>query len=563
VISLGFKVRSVVALVWAVVCCVVGVVGATHVAWATEPAAEGTSSSEVDAGAPAESGTDATDDAAGSGPRPPLATPDEAPAAPDKTAPTPAPVPVPVAAEIFVRLRDRDVFAIRTERGAQSAAARAQAAAQVLERMLDERDLPEVRVEEQDELAVVYGGAVPIVQLHPLDAAAANDGSLAIHAASVAAKVREALRTERQRKAVAETVFAFSLFVFSGLIAVLLLGKVRELGAKTHAWVDGHPERLPALRIHGIDLVRPTAVRGALLVALRLGRILSQLGIAYGWILFASSLFESTRTYTERLTGFVLTPLSALIGRVGSALPLLVIAMAALLATALLVRFVGLFFGSVARGETTLGWLPSDLAVPTAALVRLGIVIAALVLAAPLITGNDDGALARAGVAALLALGFASAPVLASVAAGMPAVYGRKVRVGDYAEVGGRAGRVLSIGLLEVCLEDAEGCEVRVPHLMSLVHPTRALGSSAISTLDVVIDPRAHQADVRAVLLSVARRFGSFSRVDLVRLDAEGAHYRVVARGGSAAREVDLPTAIAEALSRDGIGLGHARRERS
>src|SRR5262249_32882644 len=215
-----------------------------------------------------------------------------------------------------------------------------------------------------------------------------GDASLSIHAASVAAKIDEELRSERQRKAVVETVFAISLFVFSALIAVLLLGKVRELAGKTHDWVEKHPERFPALRIHGIDLVRASAVRGAFLVALRIGRLLSQLGIVYGWVLFASSLFEATRTYTERLSGFVLTPLSALIGRIGSALPLLVIAMAALLATVLLVRFVGLFFGSVARGETTLGWLPSDLAVPTGALVRLGIVIAALLLAAPLITGN-------------------------------------------------------------------------------------------------------------------------------------------------------------------------------
>jgi len=463
----------------------------------------------------------------------------------------------------MVRIHGHDVFAIRTERGDRSSAARAQIATQALERMMEEHDLPEVRVEERDDLAVVYGGSVAIVQLRPGDAAAAGDTSLSIHAASVAAKVREALRTERQRKAIAEAVFAFSLFVFSGLIAFLLLRKVRELGAKTHAWVDGHPDRLPALRIQGIDLVRATAVRGALLVALGLGLILSQIGIVYGWVLFASSLFESTRTYTERLSGFVLTPLSALLGRVGSALPLLVIALAALLATALVLRFVGLFFGSVARGETTLGWLPSDLAIPTAALVRLGIVVAVLLFAAPLITGSDNGALAHAGVAALVAVGFASAPVLASIAVGVPVIYRRKVRAGDFAEVGGRSGRVLSISLLEVRLEDADGCEVRVPHLMSLLYPTRTLGPSPAATVDIVVDPRAQQAEVRQLLYDVARRFGSFCRVDLVRLDAGGAHYRVVARGrGLLATQGDLATAVADALAREGIDLGHTRAER-
>jgi small-conductance mechanosensitive channel len=547
VIGIGSKVRSIVALFWAVVCCVVGTVG---IAQAGEPTADGSTWSEADGDIPASDG------------RPEVGR--------DSAAIEYAPAALVVAPPVFpptpegvVRLRDRNILEIRTGQGAKSPAARAQAASQALERMLDEHDFPDVHVEEQGDLAVVFGGAVPIVQLRPADAAAAGDASLSIHAASVAAKISEALRSERQRKAIIEMVFALSLFVFSALIAVLLLGKLRELAGKAHAWVEGHPEKLPALRIHRIDLVRAAAVRGALLVALRIGRLLSQLGIAYGWILFATSLFDSTRTYTERLTGFVLTPLSALIGRVGSALPLLVIAMAALLATVLLVRFVGLFFGSVARGETTVGWLPSDLAVPTGALVRIGIVIAALLLAAPLITGNDDGALARAGVAALLAVGFASAPVLASVGAGIPAVYGRKVRVGDYAEVGGRAGRVLAVNLLEVRLEDGEGCEIRVPHLMSLLHPTRIVGGSPAARLEVTVDPGAPQAQVRALLLDVARRFGSPCQVDLLRLDADGAHYRVVARRSSLAPEADLATAVADALEQDGIGLGRARTERA
>ena len=51
----------------------------------------------------------------------------------------------------------------------------------------------------------------------------------------------------------------------------------------------------------------------------------------------------------------------------------------------------------------------------------------ALVLAAPMLTGTDDGALSRVGVAVLVALGLASTPVLASVAAGLPPAFGRRL----------------------------------------------------------------------------------------------------------------------------------------
>jgi hypothetical protein len=457
-----------------------------------------------------------------------------------------------------VRLHDRNVFTIRAPLGGQSAEARARAASQTLERLLEERELPNVHAEEHAERVVLFGGTTPIVQLGADDAIAEGDESVSVHAAAVAAKVREALQSERQRKAIAETVFSVSLFAFSALIAILLLGKVRELAGKLQTWIAEHPDRLPSLRFHGIDLVRPAAFRGGLSVALRGGRILSQAGIAYGWLLFASSLFESTRTYTERLTGFVLTPLSALIGRIGSALPVLVILAAAILVTVLVVRFVGLFFGSIGRGETTLGSLPRDLAVPTGALLRVGIVIVALLFAAPLITGADDGALARLGVATLIALGFASAPVLASIVAGLPAIYGRRIRVGEHVEIAGRAGRVVSVSLLEVRLEDDLGCQIRVPHLTSLLAPTRVLGPMPLAVIDVVADPTTAQGHVRSVLLGEARRFGTHVKVELVRLDAEGAHYRVSARAPASQGDDDLATALAAALAREEVALGRS-----
>ena len=464
--------------------------------------------------------------------------------------------------EAAVRLHDRNVFSIRAPLGGQSAEARARAATQILERLLEERELADIHTEEHAERIVVFGGTTPIVQLGPEDAVAEGNESLSVHAAAVAGKVREALQSERQRKAIAETVFSVSLFAFSALIAILLLGKVRQLAGSLHQWMAAHPDRLPALRFHGIDLVRPAAFRGGLSVALSGGRILSQLGIAYGWLLFASSLFESTRTYTERLTGFVLTPLSALIGRVGSALPVLVILGVAVLATVLLVRFVGLFFGSIGRGETTLGGLPQDLAVPTGALVRVGIVIVALMFAAPLITGADDGALARFGVATLVALGFASAPVLASLVAGIPAIYGRRMRVGEHIEIAGRRGRVVAVSLLEVRMEDDLGCQIRVPHLTSLFSPTSVLGLSPVAVIDVVADPLAAQSHVRSVLLGEARRFGTNVKVELLRLDAEGAHYRVSARTPLSQGDDDLATALASALVREEVALGRSSSTR-
>ncbi|WP_437283213.1 mechanosensitive ion channel family protein [Sorangium sp. So ce375] len=475
--------------------------------------------------------------------------------------PAPAPEPPPPVVEqpeARVELLGRTVFALRVHRGSLSPPERAREAARVLERAAQEKAVPEVRVDEQDGVAVVYVGDRPLVHLGPEDAAAAGDTTVAAHAAAIAATVRDVLAKEQSRSRLATSVFSFSLLVFSGLIALLLLRKVGELVERGRAWVAEHPERLPALHVRGIEMLRPAASQGALSVALGAAGVLVRLGIAYTWILFALSLFASTRGTSERLTGLVLAPMSELMGRIARSVPVLVLAILATLAVIVLIRFVGLFFGSVSRGETSLGWLPSDLAIATGVLVRFGIVVAALLLGAPLITGTDEGAFTRIGFVVLAAAGLASTPLIASAAVGLSVVYGRRLRVGDVAEVGGRAGRVRELTLIEARLEDEDGCVVRVPHLLSLFHPTRIRGRPPLVAVEISVDPAADLDRVRELLLKTGSGLGSRARAALVAIDEGGAHFRAtMACDGDDVRSRWL-TAVAQALATAGVALGRA-----
>jgi small-conductance mechanosensitive channel len=453
-----------------------------------------------------------------------------------------------------VRLGDRVVFSLRVGHGQVSADERARSASAALERLRDAGSSPSFRFEVSREVAVVYGGAAPILQLYPEDAVAAGDSSLRIHAASVTAKIADAFRWEGRRQVITSTLLSISLLLVSGLIALWLVRKATYIIDRGRRWLKEHPQRVPALRVASLELVRPASVRTGLSVALGLARFLTQIGILYGWLLLALSLFDATRGYGERLTGYVLTPLGALVGRIGLAIPIALVATLALVAVLILLRFIRLFFASVASGETYLTLVPPDVAVATGVLVRVGIVVVVLLLASPLITGNDDGSLSRAGLAALVAVAVACTPVLACVAAGMPVVYGRRLQPGDYVELGRRSGQVKSVDLLDVKLVDEIGCEVRVPHLAQLFQPTRVLGRVPLSTLTVTVDPRHKQSEVRALLLERARRFGPSSSVLLEQLDGRGAVYRITAPTSLVPGE-DLACAIADALTESGVRL--------
>jgi len=460
-----------------------------------------------------------------------------------------------------VRVHEHVAFSLRAARAGQTAQERARAASHALESVLDDPDQPTTRVEEEPGSAVVFVGKTPVVTLGDEDATVAGgDTTLHVYAAGVASRIDDSLRAERKRSAIATSVFSLSLLVFSGLLTFLLFQRVGDLSGRARAWVRTHPDGIPALKLGSIEVVRPAAVRGALSVALALSHRIAQFAIVYSWLIFALSRFDATRPYTDRLAGFVLVPLSALIGRLGAALPLFVVAAIAAVSLGIAVRFVGLFFGGVARAETHLEWLPQELAGPTSVLVRAGMVLSSIVLAAPLITGTDDGALSRAGVVALVALGLACTPVLACAAAGVPTVFGRRLRPGDFVEAGGRAGVVREVTLLELVLEDEAGCTVRIPQLIGLWHPTRVLGRAPLASLEITVDPAERPAKVEAALVGAAASTCDRARVVLVSLDVGGALWRVsgIPRHGKGAAA--LADAVVQAVAEHKMGLGRGGR---
>lgn len=505
-----------------------------------------------------------TAEVAEAGPAPPAPSP-STPAAVASTAPpvatssrstvASASASAKVLATGEVKVRDKLIFTFKAPRGGRTIAERARATQSAIDAMIAHPEqLGEVHYEETQGTAVIYIAKTPVLTLGQEDVEASGEASLSVLAAQVTTRLSDAVSAERKRSAIATTVFSVSLLVFSALIAFWLLGRASEVAERLRTWMSENPERLAAIRLGKIELVSAGATRGGSSIALTLGYRLTQIAIAYAWLIFGLSLFESTRGYTEKLTGLMLTPLYALATRIGSGLPVLIVAGIAIVAISVLVRFIGLFFDSVHRGDTKIAWLPRDLARPTSALVRFGIVVTALVLASPLITGEADGALSRVGMVALVAVALACVPLLASAAVGAVVVYGRRLKRGELVEFGGRAGRVADVRLLDVRLEDAGACDVSVPHFLGLFHPTRVHRHPPLASLDVVVDPFFPQADVERALLDAARSISSRGRVELVYLDGSGAHWRV--HSATHRGEKTLGRAVQDALTKVGCGLG-------
>lgn len=274
-----------------------------------------------------------------------------------------------------------------------------------------------------------------------------------------------------------------------------------------------------------------------------------QLLLVYGWALFALSRFAATRALGERLNGMMFDPLGRLLGRIVGAVPQLLALAVLAVVVYLVLRSVQLFFGSVARGETHLAWIPPDLARPTGTLIQAAILILTVMLAGPVSAGDESGPFQAVARALLVALGVACAPLFAAVVAGLPVVYGRSIKVGEVAELAGRVGVVKEIDLLSVVLEDGEGRPVRIPHLISLIRPMRVLGSAPLATVEVTVGATEDQARVQTLLLETAGSHASGARVELRSIDASAAVYRVTSGYD------DAGLRVAAALRDAGIAL--------
>jgi small-conductance mechanosensitive channel len=464
--------------------------------------------------------------------------------APAASGPVPAASVAPAKAGAPVRVHDETIFIIAAKRGSLSADERAKASSSALKEAIKTASPDDVRVERRGDVAVVYAGPTPIVTVTAEDAQLAGDASVDDRGAAIASRVRDALRTEQKRSAIVTTVFSISLVVLLGLVTLYLLRKAGEFARRGREWIAANPEKIPAIRVKSIDVVRPSAIRSAIDITLLVGRWVVQIGLVYTWLVVTLSMFASTRAYTQRLTGFVLAPLSHLAERIAGALPLVLVAAVAGLAVVILVRFAAAFFDSVARGQTHAAWLPRDLARPTSIVVRIGIV-----------------AVARIGTVTLVVLGLAVTPLAACAVVGASVIYLRNVREGEIIEFGGRAGRVLDVGVFELKLQDAEGCEVRVPHLLSLVHATRIVGLVPRVTVEVGVSASAAIPELRERLLQAASSVGNGATADVVGTDDDAVRWRVAVGSAEADARTRLYAAVLAALKDAKVGLKRVRAD--
>jgi small-conductance mechanosensitive channel len=137
------------------------------------------------------------------------------------------------------------------------------------------------------------------------------------------------------------------------------------------------------------------------------------------------------------------------------------------------------------------------------------------------------------------------------------------LRVGEHVEFAGSLGRIAAINLFELRLETRDRSELRIPHLLLLRRPLRALGLRPRLTVELGVSSSAPAANVVRILEEAAIKVGYDVAVELERADLDGAIYSVSANCLGLDARSKLNLALLEALTLAEVPLGRstARRE--
>jgi hypothetical protein len=370
-----------------------------------------------------------------------------------------------------VRLGDEVIFSLSEESGGVPPLTRAKAAQETLEALVHGPSAA-LEVTVRGDTVSIVSGTSGIVELTEADRVSAKKPNLLAFGKDVASAIHNALERERRRAAIARRVVSLSSVVFLGIVALLLLQAVGRGLKRVSQWLDTEAELRGGVRVRTLELLSPSTTREGLRAFAQVILWSLRVSIVFGWTMMTLSLFDSTRGLAQRATGKLFLPALAFFERLAGEVPVLLATTAALVIVVIAIRFTLAYFAAIERGELESEWARPASAYVTGRVLAGGIALGSCLFVAPLVSGNADGILPRVGVLGLGTLALASTPLWASCALGLRLVYGGAIQLGDVVTYGGVSGEVVQIGLFDLSLVD-DGSRVRVPHLMSLWHPTR------------------------------------------------------------------------------------------
>ena len=246
------------------------------------------------------------------------------------------------------------------------------------------------------------------------------------------------------------------------VIMLLLLVRLFPRLEKKVASLKGSVIR--TVRFQSIEIFTKERLAGILITVARLLRNILVLILLYVYISLVLGFFSWTQGVSERLFGYIATPVIIIWQAVSSYLPNIFFVLVITICTYYLIKFTRFFFVEVERRNVTLRGFYPDWAMPTYKIIRFLIIAFAVVMVFPYLPGSDSPAFKGVSVFLGVLLSLGSTSAVANVVAGTIITYMRGFSVGDYIRIADTEGEVIEKNLLVTRVRTTKNVDITIPN---------------------------------------------------------------------------------------------------
>ena len=241
----------------------------------------------------------------------------------------------------------------------------------------------------------------------------------------------------------------------------------------TTRWLLRLLESPAAARIKGISIQQSEIFQGARLAALVASiikglRILVIAVLTFGALAKAFSFFPWTREHSERLLGYILTPLTSVARAFLNYLPKAFYIFVILMVLHFVLRLIRIIAQEVERGRIRFTGFYPEWVQPTYKIVRVLVYAFGAVIIYPYLPGESSPAFKGISVFIGVLFSLGSTSAVANFVAGIILIYTRGFRVGDWVTIGDNTGEVMQMSMLATHLRTIRNEEITVPNSVVL-----------------------------------------------------------------------------------------------
>ena len=363
-----------------------------------------------------------------------------------------------------------EIFRIRQSLGAVSAEDRANRISAALEDLAraEDFDPKKLTANEEGGVATVRYGDQLVVTIN--DAEAHGSGlprkALAIQYAKLLQDRLPEIHQQHEPKYLWRAAAKAAVTVVVYLVVVWLIVLATR-------WLIRRMESSAAARMKGIKIQQSEILAGERLASLlasvvRTIRIVVIAVFTFGALAKAFSFFPWTREHSERLLGYVLSPLvgagQAVLNYLPKALYIFVIVMVLYF----VLRFIHIVATEVERGRIRIAGFYPEWVQPTYKIIRVLVYAFGAVIIYPYLPGESSPAFKGISVFIGVLFSLGSTSAVANFVAGVILIYTRGFRVGDWVTIGDNTGEVVQMSMLATHIRTIRNEEVTVPNSVVL-----------------------------------------------------------------------------------------------